>query len=137
MGRSMAQNLLKNGFGLVVVGGRAADAVKVLKAQGASVVDSPKQVAESSDVVMTCLPDSRDVEEVYLGARGILDGVRPGMILIDTSTISPEVAIRVAIEADKRGARMLDAPVTGGQQGAIDGTLTIMVGGDERTLEEC
>ncbi|MBI2185363.1 MAG: NAD(P)-dependent oxidoreductase [Thaumarchaeota archaeon] len=137
MGKPMAMNLIKKGFRLVVVGGRAVESVKEIKGKDVVVVNTPMEVAQRSDIVVTCVPDSKDVEEVYLGRSGLLEGVKPGMTLIDMSTISPHVAQRVSAEVEKKGAKMLDAPVTGGQKGAIEGTLTIMVGGDAEALSKC
>ncbi len=137
MGKPMALNLLKKGFGLVILSSRASEAVEELRQKGAATMVSPRLVAEKSDVVVTCLPDSTDVEEVYIGPRGVMEGARPGMIFVDMSTISPTVAMKLASEAEKRGVKMLDAPVSGGQKGAIEGTLSIMVGGDAEALAGC
>ena len=134
MGRPMSRNLLRAGFRLVVHN-RSRAAVEELVAAGASGAASPQEVAARSDAVLTMLPDSPDVEAVVAGPGGVFEGARPGMLLIDMSTISPAVARRLAAEAQRRGLEMLDAPVSGGDIGARDGTLTIMVGGSAAALE--
>jgi 2-hydroxy-3-oxopropionate reductase len=88
-------------------------------------------------VILTCLPDSPDVEQVILGANGVLEGAHPGSIIADMSTIAPQVSIRIAEEAAKKGVQMLDAPVSGGDKGAIAGTLSIMVGGAKEAFNAC
>lgn len=137
MGRPMAKNLLKAGFSLVIVGNRSKAAVEELRPLGVEVVNSPREVALNASVVITCLPDSPDVEQVVTGPDGVLDGAAPGHIVIDMSTIAPSVIKRIAEKAAQKGVRVLDAPVSGGQKGAIEGTLSIMVGGDAKALEEC
>lgn len=134
MGRPMGRNLLRAGFRLVVHN-RSRAAVEELVAAGASGAASPQEVAARTDAVLTMLPDSPDVEAVVAGPGGVFEGARPGMLLIDMSTISPAVACRLAAEAEHRGLEMLDAPVSGGDIGARDGTLTIMVGGSAAALE--
>ena len=129
MGKPMALNLVKSGFGLTVHN-RSQSAVDDLVGAGATGAASSRQVAESSDIVITMLPDSPDVELVVLGENGILEGVREPKLLIDMSTINPLVSQKIGGELAKRGAVMLDAPVSGGEQGAIDGILSIMVGGE-------
>jgi 2-hydroxy-3-oxopropionate reductase len=128
MGKPMAKNLQKAGFPLVVLTRTRAKASELLDA-GATWADTPRQVAEQSDVVITILPDSPDVDHVVAGADGVLAGARPGMMVIDMSTISPVVARKLARECESRGVEWLDAPVSGGDTGAIKGTLSIMVGG--------
>lgn len=135
MGRPMAVNLLKAGFPLVVHD-LAAAPVEALVRLGAGTVASPADVARATDVVITMLPSSPQVEEVYLGRGGLLEGVKPRQVLIDMSTIDPGTTERVAERAAAAGARMLDAPVSGAPPKAADGTLTIMVGGDAETLAE-
>lgn len=135
MGKPMVKNLLKAGYDLVVhdVNRKAlADAV----AQSAQEAYTPKEVAESSQVIITMLPDSPDVESVALGADGLIEGVTEGQLYIDMSTIAPSVAIHVAETMEEKGVRCLDAPVSGGDVGAINATLSIMVGGDETTFNE-
>ena len=135
MGKPMARNLLRAGYALVVHN-RSRGAVDELAGEGASAVDSPREVAERSPVVITMLPDSPDVEAVVAGPEGVLAGARPGTVLIDMSTISPVVAQQLAEQAKAKGLTMLDAPVSGGDKGAIAGTLSIMVGGDAATFEK-
>jgi 2-hydroxy-3-oxopropionate reductase len=136
MGRPMAHNLLKHGYQLVVHN-RHQEVTNEFIAQGARSAPTPKEVAAQSEIVITMLPDSPQVEEVYLGQDGVLEGIRKGMIAIDMSTISPVVAKNVAQQMAERGVSMLDAPVSGGDKGAIAGTLSIMVGGDEETFNRC
>jgi 2-hydroxy-3-oxopropionate reductase len=133
MGRPMARNLLKAGFPLVVHS-RTAATVEQIVAAGAAAGSSPADVASRSDVVITMLPDSPDVRLVLAGPRGVFEQVRPGTVIIDMSTISPAVARELAAESERRGATMLDAPVSGGEIGAINGSLSIMVGGDAQAL---
>jgi 2-hydroxy-3-oxopropionate reductase len=135
MGRPMAHNLLKRGFPLVVHS-RSPGPVDELVAAGAARADSPAAVARQATRIVTMLPDSPDVALVLEGPRGILSAVQPGTILIDSSSISPAVAQRLAGAAAARGAAMLDAPVSGGEIGAVAGTLSIMVGGDAKAFAE-
>ena len=97
----------------------------------ATVAESPRAVAEQSDIIITMLPDSPQVEEVLAGEDGVLEGVKEGVLLVDMSTISPVVTEELAEQTEEKGASMLDAPVSGGDVGAIEGTLSIMVGGSE------
>lgn len=129
MGKSIARNILKAGFPLVVHN-RSQAAVDELVAEGAARANSPKEVAEQVDIVFTNLPDSPDVEEVVLGENGIMEGAHEGLIYVDNSTIKPASARRIAERLAEKGVYALDAPVSGGDIGARDGTLTIMVGGD-------
>jgi 2-hydroxy-3-oxopropionate reductase len=135
MGKPMARHLLKAGYPLVVHN-RSRDAVKELVAEGAQEAYSCKEVAERSDVVISMVPDSPDVEAVALGPDGLIEGVREGQIYVDMSTIAPGVAIKVAEKLGEKGVRCLDAPVSGGEVGAVNATLSIMVGGDEATFNE-
>lgn len=135
MGRPMTHNLNKAGYPLVVFD-LNKDSVKEIVGIGAKEGANSAQVASSADIVITMLPDSPDVEAAYLGQGGVLDGVKKGTILLDMSTISPTMAIKVAKEAEKKGCVMLDAPVSGGDVGAKNATLSIMVGGDEATFEK-
>ena len=130
MGEPMAENLLQAGYSLTVFN-RSAQAANRLAHAGARVVNSIAQVAESSDVVFTMLPDTPDVEAVYFSNDGLLASSRAGMLLIDTTTAAPAIAKRIAQAAQERGIDTLDAPVSGGDVGAKAGTLSIMVGGDE------
>ena len=134
MGKPMAAHLLEAGYPLTVLN-RSRAPQDELVAAGARPGQSPRHVAEQSDVVMTMLPDSPDVEQVVLGAGGVIEGLRPGSLVIDMSTISPAVARRVATVARERGSDALDAPVSGGQVGAQNATLSIMVGGSVAAFE--
>jgi 2-hydroxy-3-oxopropionate reductase len=134
MGKSVARNILKAGFPLVVHN-RSRAAVDELVAEGALSASSPAVVSAQSDIVFTNLPDSPDVEKVVLGERGIIEAAHDGLIVIDNSTIKPASARMIAAELAKRGVYSLDAPVSGGDIGAKNGTLTIMVGGDASALE--
>lgn len=137
MGRSMALNLIKAGHELVVYARNPEKpgVQEVLKA-GAKQAPSPRAVAMASEVVITIVTNSPDVEEVVAGPQGVLEGVRKGLIVIDMSTIAPSVSRAMAEAAKARGAHFLDAPVSGGSQGAENGTLTIMVGGEKDVFEK-
>ena len=134
MGRPMARNLLAAGYSLVVHDMNRA-AVDELVAAGATEGTSPRQVAQATDVLITMLPDSPQVREVYLGPDGAFEALRAGWLAIDMSSISPSTARELAALAAAGGAEMLDAPVSGGDKGAIAGTLSIMVGGTEAAFE--
>ena len=134
MGRPMAKNLLKAGYPLVVHS-RSKGPVDDLTAAGARSAPSPKAVTEQVDLLITMLPNSPDVELVALGPQGILEGVRSGLIYVDMSTISPIVSQKIDKALAARGVKMLDAPVSGGERGAVEGTLSIMVGGDKPTFD--
>lgn len=136
MGKPMARNLMRAGYPLTIHN-RSRGPVDELAAEGATPATSPKEVAEQVDVVITCLPDSPDVEQVTLGSNGIIQGGRPGLTVIDMSTIAPGVAVRIADELAERDIHWLDAPVSGGDVGAQQGTLAIMVGGDEAVFQDC
>ena len=129
MGRGMARNLLKAGF-KVCVWNRTASKMDELAAEGATKAASPADLAAQSDVVITCVSDTPDVEAVILGDDGVIHGLRPGALVIDMSTISPHATREIARKLAGKGAHMLDAPVSGGSEGAAKGTLTIMVGGE-------
>ena len=133
MGKPMARNLMKAGYPLVVHN-RSRAAVDELEKEGARAVKSPKEVAAQSNIVITMLPDSPEVELVVAGGDGIFDGAHAGMLLIDMSTISPVVTRKLARQATERGIVMLDAPVSGGDVGAANATLSIMVGGTENAF---
>lgn len=130
MGRPMALNLLKSGFDLTVWARRDASMAPLLEA-GAKGAAGPAEVAAGCDVVFSMVSDAADVEQVALGAGGVADGARPGLIYVDMSTIAPAAAQGIAERLAARGVTMLDAPVSGGEVGAINAGLTIMVGGDE------
>lgn len=134
MGKPMARNIMKAGFELVVHN-RSRQSVRELVSEGAIEAHTPAEVARQVDVVFTNLPDSPDVELVALGEEGILAGANQGLIYVDNSTIKPATARRVGEKLAEAGVVMLDAPVSGGDVGAIDGTLTIMVGGPDDALE--
>jgi 2-hydroxy-3-oxopropionate reductase len=135
MGKSIARNILKAGFPLVVHN-RSRAAVDELVAEGAKAASSPSEVASQVDVVFTNLPDSPDVEKVALGESGIIEGAHAGLILVDNSTIKPATARHIAAKLVEKGVFALDAPVSGGDIGARNGTLAIMVGGDTGALEK-
>jgi 2-hydroxy-3-oxopropionate reductase len=134
MGKSIARNILRVGFSLVVHN-RSQAAVKELVAEGASSAGTPAEIAEQVDIVFTNLPDSPDVESVTLGEGGIFEGAHPGLIYVDNSTIKPATSRRIAKVMAEKEVLCLDAPVSGGDIGARDGTLAIMVGGPEQALE--
>jgi len=136
MGRPMARNLLKAGYALAVWN-RSRPGIEELAQEGATPASSPQDVARQSDVVITMVTDSADVEAVALGPQGIIEGGRPGLVHIDMSTISPAVTRRIASRLAEKGIEMLDAPVSGGDMGAQAGTLSIMVGGKEETFQRC
>lgn len=136
MGKPMAKNLLEAGYPLTVWN-RTRSKMDELLSLGAKGADSPKGVAENSDVVITMVSDSPDVEEVVLDPSGVIEAARPGLVLIDMSTISPHVEREIAKKLSEKNARMLDAPVSGGEIGAKKGTLSIMVGGPRAVYEEC
>jgi 2-hydroxy-3-oxopropionate reductase len=132
MGKPMALNLLKKGFSLTVHS-RSQAPVDALVAAGAAGAGSPAEVASASDVVITMVPDSPDVRLVLEGPRGVFETVRAGSVIVDMSTIAPAVAKELAGKAASRGVAMLDAPVSGGEIGAINASLSVMVGGAPRT----
>ena len=135
MGKPMAKNLLKAGYSLTVydiVPERMDDVVEA----GAKAGSSSKEVAEKSEVIITMLPNSPDVKEAVLGKNGVLEGAKPGTILIDMSSIAPLASKEVAEKAKEKGVTVLDAPVSGGEPKAVDGTLAIMVGGPQETFDE-
>lgn len=135
MGKSIARNILKAGFPLVVHN-RSRGAVDELVKEGARPAYSAAEVAAQVDVVFTNLPDSPDVEKVALGPGGVIEGAHPGLIFVDNSTIKPATARAIAQELGIKGVRCLDAPVSGGDIGARNGTLTIMVGGPADAVED-
>jgi 2-hydroxy-3-oxopropionate reductase len=136
MGKPMAKNLLSAGYRLVVHS-RSPGPVTELESLGAEVASSPKEVAQKSNIIITMLPDSGDVEDVILGKNGVLEGVLPGSVLIDMSSIAPATSRKIHIELKKKGADMLDAPVSGGESGAKSAALSIMVGGPVAALRRC
>jgi 2-hydroxy-3-oxopropionate reductase len=136
MGLPMARNVLRAGYGLTVWNRTAAKARPLVEA-GAEQAESPAEVARRSDVVLTMVTDSPDVEAVVAGDRGVLQGASAGLVWIDMSTISPEVTRRVGALAAEKGVVSLDAPVSGGPPGAEAGTLSIMAGGNAEIFEVC
>ncbi|MGD0156553.1 MAG: 2-hydroxy-3-oxopropionate reductase [Terracidiphilus sp.] len=135
MGKPMAKNLLKAGHTLVVYD--IVDApVKELVAAGATAGSSPKDVASQTGLIITMLPNSPHVKKAVLGEGGVIEGAKPGSVLVDMSSIAPLASREVAAELAKKGIEMLDAPVSGGEPKAIDGTLAIMVGGKEAVFEK-
>ena len=135
MGKSIARNILKSGFP-VLVHNRSRAAVDELVAEGAMAANSPKEVAAQVDIVFTNLPDTPDVEKVVLGEDGIIEAAHEGLIFVDNSTIKPASARMLAERLKARGVQALDAPVSGGDIGARNATLTIMVGGEVSALEK-
>jgi 2-hydroxy-3-oxopropionate reductase len=136
MGKPMARNLLKAGFTLVVHN-RSRAAVDDLVREGAEPAYSPREVAERCGVVITMLPDSSDVALVVEGEGGIIEAARRGLVLIDMSTILPHTSLQIATHLREHGVAMLDAPVSGGPQGAEAATLSIMVGGPKEVFDQC
>jgi len=141
MGQGMAKNIAKAGFPLAVATrtpGKAEAFVRALSAEGrdARAAKTPAAAAEGADVVVSCVPDAPEVEDVHLGASGTAAGARPGAIVIDCSTIAAEAARAIAARLLEKGLSFLDAPVSGGQKGAVEGTLTFFIGGDVAALEK-
>jgi 2-hydroxy-3-oxopropionate reductase len=134
MGKPMARNLVAAGYPVIALN-RSRGPVDELVALGATTAATPRDVAAQSDVVITMLPDSPDVESVALGDDGIVAGIRTGALWIDMSTIAPATTKRVAEQLAARGATSVDAPVSGGEKGAIDATLSIMAGGSDAAFE--
>lgn len=132
MGKPMALNLVKAGYSLSVLEKNSASG-ELLKA-GAGIFKTPKEIAMNCDIVITMLPDSPEVEEVVLGENGVIEGMEKGSLLIDMSTISPGSAVMIFKSLLNKGVDALDAPVSGGQTGAEQGTLSIMAGGNEKAF---
>jgi 2-hydroxy-3-oxopropionate reductase len=133
MGRPMALNLKQGGHKLFVHA-RRAESMEPLAAAGAISCASPAEVARQADLIFTMVADTPDVEQVILGENGVLDGVRSGSLVVDMSTVSPAATRAIAQRLREHGVEMLDAPVSGGEAGAINGTLSIMVGGSEQAF---
>jgi len=131
----MARNLIKAGHSLVVHSRSRGPVDEIVKA-GAKAAASPKEVAAQCDVLVTMLPNSPEVEQVALGPSGIIEGARRGLVFLDMSTISPIVSQKIGKALEAKGVAMLDAPVSGGEKGAIDGALSIMVGGDKAVFDQ-
>ncbi len=134
MGAAMAVNILKAGHD-VTVHNRTREREEPVAAAGARRASSPKEAAQGAEVVVTCVSDTPDVEAVILGPEGVIHGASAGAIVADMSTISPSATRRIGAELAKKGMRMLDAPVSGGSEGAQKGTLSIMVGGDDADVQ--
>ncbi|MCB0000511.1 MAG: NAD(P)-dependent oxidoreductase, partial [Anaerolineales bacterium] len=134
MGRGMAHNLLNAGFA-VRVWNRTASRMDDLVAAGATAGSSPADVAAHSDITFVCVSDTPDVQAVILGENGVIDGAQPGALIVDHSTISPIATKEIANKLAEKGVHMLDAPISGGSEGAAKGTLSIMVGGDAAQFE--
>jgi len=136
MGAAMAKNLLKAGF-KVTVHNRSRGRVDELVAAGATDGGSPEGVARASEVVLLCVPDTLDVQKVLFGEGGLINGIKRGSVVIDCSTISAMATVEFANYLRDQGVHMLDSPISGGPQGAVDGTLSCMVGGDEAVFQRC
>ena len=134
MGQGMARNLLNAGYS-VRVWNRTSSRMDPLIEAGATAGANPADVAANCDIIVVCVSDTPDVEEVILGQNGILSGVQAGALVIDCSTISPQATIDIAEQLNAKGVKMLDAPVSGGSEGAANGTLSIMIGGPEDQVE--
>ncbi len=135
MGKPMAKNLLKAGYSLTVYD-IVGEPVEELVTEGATGASSNKEVAESVNTIITMVPDSADSEAAILGGNGVLEGARPGSVVIDMSSIAPLVSQKIAAECATKGVEMLDAPVSGGEPGAINATLAIMVGGKQEVFDK-
>ena len=129
MGMGMARNLLKAGFD-VTVWNRTAAKMDTLAAEGAATAASPAELAAQCDVIFVCVSDTPDVETVVLGENGVIHGAKAGSLVVDHSTISPIATREIAAKLNANGVQMLDAPISGGSEGAANGTLSIMIGGD-------
>jgi 2-hydroxy-3-oxopropionate reductase len=136
MGKPMSKNLIKAGYELVVLD-RNLEAVAELVALGAGSAATPKEVAERAGIIITMLPNSPQVKEVVLGEHGVIEGAAKGAVVIDMSSIAPLVSREVAAKLAEQGIAMLDAPVSGGQPKAVDGTLSVMVGGAQEVFDTC
>ena len=136
MGKPMARNLIKAGHSLTVYD-IVGENIEELVADGAKGASSSKEVATHTKKIITMLPDSADSEKAILGPNGVLEGARPGSVVIDMSSIAPSVSQKIAAECADKGVEMLDAPVSGGEPGAINGTLAIMVGGKQEVFNNC
>jgi 2-hydroxy-3-oxopropionate reductase len=136
MGKPMSKNLIKAGYELIVVDRNQA-AVDEVVAAGAKSAATAKDAAEQTDIIITMLPNSPHVKEVVLGANGVLEGAKKGSVFIDMSSIAPLVSRELAAKLAEKGVEMLDAPVSGGEPKAIDGTMSVMVGGKQNVFEQC
>jgi 2-hydroxy-3-oxopropionate reductase len=136
MGKPMSKNLLKNGYELVIMDKNTA-VLDEVAALGAEIADTPKAVAEQTDIIITMLPNSPHVKDVVLGEHGVIEGAKSGAVLIDMSSIAPLVSRDVSEKLAEKGVEMLDAPVSGGEPKAIDGTMSVMVGGKKAIFDKC
>ena len=136
MGKPMARNLVKAGYELTVYD-IVGEAVEELATEGAKTASSSQEVAAATGKVITMLPDSADSERAILGPAGVLEGARPGAIIIDMSSIAPSMSQKIAAECSKKSVEFLDAPVSGGEPGAINAALAIMVGGKQEVFDQC
>ena len=136
MGKPMARNLMKAGYALTVYD-IVGEPVEELATEGATPASSSAEVAAATEKIITMLPDSADSERAILGPNGVLEGAKPGATIIDMSSISPIMSQKIAAECERKGVAMLDAPVSGGEPGAINGTLAIMVGGPQEVFDQC
>jgi 3-hydroxyisobutyrate dehydrogenase len=136
MGSRMAINLINDGFEVTAYDIRA-EATKLLLSKGAKTAKNPREISENSDIVILSLPSSSEVIDTVMGKNGVLEGLKEGGIIIDTSTIDPHSTKKIAKTAKEKGIEMIDAPVSGGTFGAEKGTLSIMVGGEEKILNAC
>ncbi len=136
MGKPMSRNLLKAGYQLIVFN-RSKGAVNELVAAGAKAAANPREVAEQAEIVITMLPNSPHVRDVVLGEAGVIEGAAKGSVVIDMSSIAPLVSREIAARLVEKGVEMLDAPVSGGEPKAIDGTLSVMVGGKKEIFDKC
>lgn len=134
MGKPMSKNLLKAGYALVVLD-RNTESVEEMVAAGAERATSPKAVAKQCEVIITMLPNSPHVKEVVLGENGVIEGAKAGSVVIDMSSIAPLASREITAALAEKHIQMLDAPVSGGEPKAIDGTLSVMVGGDKGIFE--
>ncbi|MBP2629649.1 MAG: 2-hydroxy-3-oxopropionate reductase [Firmicutes bacterium] len=136
MGKPMSKNLIKAGYELIV-SNHSPKAAKELAALGAEVVETPKEIAAAADIIITMLPNSPQVKEVVLGENGLVEGAKRGSVLIDMSSIAPLASREIAEALEKVGMEMLDAPVSGGEPKAIDGTISVMAGGKQEVFDQC
>lgn len=136
MGKPMSKNLLKAGYELVVLD-KNQIVVEELVSAGATKAETPKEVAEQADIIITMLPNSPHVKEVVLGENGIIEGAKSGSVVVDMSSIAPLVSRELAVKLAEKGVEMIDAPVSGGEPKAIDGTLSVMVGGKQEVFDQC
>ncbi len=136
MGKPMCKNLLKAGYELAIMDRNPA-VLNEVAALGAEIVDSPKAVAEKTEIIITMLPNSPHVKDAVLGENGVIEGAKRGAIVIDMSSIAPLVSREISGKLEEIGVDMLDAPVSGGEPKAIDGTMSVMVGGKKDIFDKC